>query len=258
MEMWKNFKERLQVITGKFKTVNKTLAKLLVIAILWVIIYDFILVDIPEWFPKASVIGLLTRNLCFAFMTGFIFYFVNTHLSGHKTKVKTYRYVANKVSTLDNMSINLILSIKHTLSLQNSGYEVPSRDDVSHWCKQIPNHIPVSFRVMAYTNIFPNWFKLFEFIDTETIKNVKDLLTLRDSLDSETLRLITNIENCTTTFLNMSKGVPFNTQNNSLEFWDLHIYEYRKMCNQLVTHLKKEYKVYEDEYHYLERKEKRA
>lgn len=254
MEKWKKFKERLQILTGRFKTVNKTLTKLLGLAILWVIIYDFILADIPEWFPKASVLGVLARNICFAYITGFIFYFLNTHLSAHKTKVKTHRYVHNKIAVMDKMSINLILTMKTTLGLPNSDYEVPPLQDIENWCKQIPSHNPVSFRTMAYTNIFPNWFKLFEFIDLETIRTVKDLLTLRDTLDSETLRLLTNIENCTTTFLNMSKGVPFNTQNNTLEFWDLHIYEYRKMCRELTLHLKEEYKVYAKEYHYLERK----
>ncbi|MFP7416101.1 hypothetical protein [Priestia filamentosa] len=248
--------DRQRVLIGKYKTVNKTLKKLLWIAILWVILYDFILVNIPEWFPKASVLGLLARNICFAYLTGFIFYFLNAHLSSHKTKVKTYRYVANKVEALNSLSMDLILALKNSLGIPNENYDVPTLQDVQLWCQQIPSSSPAPFKTHMYTRTFPDWFTLFQFIDQETTKVVKDLLLIRDSLDSETLRLITNIENNTTTFLNMSRGILINTPNHNLAFFDRFIHSYRSTCKQLSSHLQKEYKVYKEEYHYLERKER--
>lgn len=251
----KNF-YKLEIFIGKFKTVNKTLAKLLGIAVLWVLLYDFMLVNMDEWYPKAAVVGLLTRNLCFAFITGFIFYFLNTHLSSHKTKVKTYRYIANKVAVLDDLSTNLILSLKFSQDLDNEGYDVPPQEEIKKWCKQIPRGSAVDYKTFAFSVSFSNWFELFNFINDQTKEIVKDLLLVRDSLDSETLRYITNIENCTSVFLNVTKGQNAGPRH-SLEIYSFQIYDYRRMCHELTLHLKKEYEVYKKEYSYLEKKGRR-
>ncbi|PGN04346.1 hypothetical protein CN955_21490 [Priestia megaterium] len=54
--------------------------------------------------------------------------------------------------------------------------------------------------------------------------------------------------------MNVSKGQPLGIDDYSLEPFGNHIYEYRRMCIELQLHLDKEYKVYQNEYHYLKRK----
>lgn len=254
LEKWKNFKEKVSILTGRFKTVNKTLTHILYAAIALVVVHDFILVNIPEWFPTASTIGTLVRNICFAYVTGYIFYVLNAHLSTHKAKVKTYRYTANRMAVLDDLSINLILSLKYSLGMPNSNYDVPPLDDVKQWCNQIHAHNPTKLHTFGFTNSFTNWFELFNFLDKQTNQAVRDLLLLKDTLDSETLRLLTNIDNCAVMFLNKSKGVPFNTRANTLQSWDFFIHEYRQMCHELMVHFKEEYEPYKKEYMYLEQK----
>jgi len=259
VEWLKKFKayEKVEIFIGRFKTVNKTLAKLLGISVAWVFLYDFILVKIPEWITGASTLGLIARNICFAFITGFIFYFINTHLANHKAKVKTYRYVANKIASLNVLSSNLIHTVKATANVSNANKNEETLEEVVEWCKQIQASSFVGFRVFAYRIGFGSWYELFNYLDSETSKIVRDLLLVRDMLDSESLRLITNIENQVNMFMNISKGQPIGTDTNSLESSGLHIYEYRRMCKELQLHLRKEYKIHENEYHYLERKETR-
>lgn len=247
---------RVRIFIGKFKTINKTLAKLLGIAVAWVFLYDFILVKIPAWFPGASTLGLIARNICFAFITGFIFYFINTHLPNHKAKVKTYRYLANKITSLNALSSTLITTMKSTINLINLQKDV-EKEEVIEWCKQIQANSAISFRVRAHRIEFDNWYQLFNHLDSETSKIVRDLLLVRDVLDSESLRLITNIENEVNMFMNISKGQPLGGDSDSLNSFSFNIYEYRRLCRELRRHLKEEYKVHEYEYHYLEQKERR-
>ncbi|CAI8949445.1 putative Lipoprotein [Priestia megaterium] len=254
-ERFKKFKsfEKVKIFTGKFKTVNKNLKRLLYITGVWVLAYDFILVNIPAWHPILVTIGLLARNVSFAFITGFIFFFVNTHLSSHKTKVNTYRYTANKIASLNALSTSLITTIKLTLNLPDFNKDATTEEELEEWCMQIAGNTPVTYRVLAHRVKFQDWYVLFNFLDIETSKIVKDLLLVRDSLDSETLRLVTNIENKVNMFINVSKGLPIGPDY-SLKSFAKDIFEYRGMCKELILHLNKEYKPIADEYHHLENK----
>lgn len=238
---------------NRCKTVNKNLRTIFLIAVVWVFAYDFILVKIPAWYPFFATLGLLARNVSFAFITGFIFFFVNTHLSSHKTKVKTYRYTANKIASLNALSSSLMKTINNRLDLPLDE-DPASEEEFEKLCKQINANTPVAYMVMAHSLIFQNWYVLFNFLDIETSKVVKDLLLVRDSLDSETLRLVTNIENKVNMFINMGKGNPIGPDD-SLESFAKDIFDYRGMCKELILHLNKEYKPIADEYHHLENKE---
>ncbi|MED4253337.1 hypothetical protein P4689_12080 [Priestia megaterium] len=244
-----------EIFIGKCKTVNKNLRNLLIIAALWVFAYDFILVHIPAWRPIWATIGLLARNVSFAFITGFIFFFVNTHLSSHKTKVKTYQYTANKITALNALSSSLMKSINKKLGLPPEE-DPETEEEFKKLCKKINAPTPVKYMVMADSLTFQNWYVLFNFLDMETSKIVKDLLLIRDSLDSETLRLVTSIENKVNMFINMGKGNPIGPDD-SLEFFAEYIFKYRGMCKELTAHLNTEYKPYADEYHHLENKKTR-
>jgi len=250
----KKFKayQKVEIFVGKFKTVNKKLKKTLYITVAWVLLYDFVLVKIPEWFSGASTFGLLARNASFTFITGFIFFFINTHLSAHKTKVKTYQYTANKITALNALSSSLMKSINNQLNRPPE--EDPKKEEeFKKLCKKINAPSKVPYMVMADSLTFPNWYVLFNFLDIETSKIVKDLLLIRDSLDSETLRLITSIENKVNMFINMGKGNPIGPDD-SLESFAEDIFKYRNMCKELTAHFNTEYKPYANEYDYLENK----
>lgn len=240
---------------NRCKTVNKNLRTIFLIAVVWVLLYDFILVKIPEWFTGASTFGLLARNVSFAFITGFIFFFVNTHLPAHKTKVKTYRYTANKIASLTAFSSGLMRTINLVLGLSIDKDHI-SEEEFNKLCKQINAYSRVSYRVFGHRVVFDNWYKLFNFLDIETSRVVRDLLLVRDSLDSETLRLVTNIENKVNMFINVGKGNPIGTDN-SIAFFADDIFEYRRMCKALTLHLSTEYKPFADEYNHMERTERK-
>lgn len=240
---------------NRCKTVNKNLRTIFLIAVVWVFAYDFILVKIPAWYPFFATLGLLARNVSFAFITGFIFFFVNTHLSSYKTKVKTYRYTANKIASLTALSSRLMLTINSRLDLPLD-QDPTSEEEFKKLCKKINATAPVGYIVMAHSVYFKNWYELFNFLDVETSKIVKDLLLVRESLDTETLRLVTNIENKVNMFINMGKGNPIGP-GNSLESFADDIFEYRRMCKALTLHLSTEYKSIQQEYNHMERTERK-
>ncbi|PEN67159.1 hypothetical protein [Bacillus toyonensis] len=241
----------LKFSKNRFKAVRGELRVLFYIAVIWVVAYEFYLVNIPEWFPKAAVLGVITDKICFAYITAFIFFFVNLHLAGYAHKVKTFRYVRNKATLIRSMSIKLMLNIKKAAGVDGNENSILSKKEFIELCKKVDPRKPI--QSVGFLSIkFDDWFNYMNFIDLETNRLVKDLLFIRETLDSDTIRVLTDIEECLALHVNLTKGAY--AGNTDLETWADSIYDYVELCKKLVGHLDEKYKGYAEEYHYIEGK----
>lgn len=242
-----NFKRGKQFFTPlkrRFMTTNRIMRWILAFALAWVLLRDFWLVNILVKYKPLAVTGTLFRNLSFAYITAFIFYFLNVHLQNYKLKVRTFRYIKNKCVRLQALSINLILSLEESAGAVHIGYQKPPKEYVKNLCAKIHPLQPMKYSELEIS--FDNYYLLFDFIDLETKKLVKDLLMVKDSLDSEMMMLLTFIEDCAEKDLNYSSGFAF--QSHNLEFYSRPIYEYRSLCEDLINCLDKNYEYYQKEY----------
>ncbi|MGX5748001.1 hypothetical protein [Bacillus toyonensis] len=239
----------LRFSKNRFASVRRGLRWLLYLAVVWVIIYEFYLVDIPEWFPKASVLGAITDKICFAYITAFIFFFVNIHLSGYTHKVKMYKYVRNKAELIRVISTTLMQNIKKASELDENS--ILGKEELIEISRKIDPREPIK-SVGLLKLEFNNWFDYIDYIDLETKRLIKDLLFIRETLDADTLKILTDIEDCLTLHVNLTKGVY--VDNINLEFWIEGIYNYLEFCQKLTKHLEKKYEGYSEEFHYIENK----
>ncbi|MGG2066929.1 hypothetical protein [Bacillus sp. S14(2024)] len=236
---------------NRFKAVRVELRVLLYIAVAWIAAYEFYLVNIPEWFPKAAILGVITDKICFAYITAFIFFFVNVHLSGYVYKVKMFKYVRNKAVLIRSMGMKLMLNIKQAAGVDKDNNSIPGKEELIKLCKKVDPRKPI--QSVGFLQLeFDNWFNYMNFIDLETKRLVKDLLFIRETLDSDTIRILTDIEECLELHVNMTKGAYVG--NTNLETWADSIYEYLELCKKLIVHLDKKYKGYAEEYDYIEGK----
>ncbi|MHA2957317.1 hypothetical protein, partial [Priestia megaterium] len=203
------------------------------------------LVNVREWFPKASALGGIYRNLCFSYMTAFIFYFLNVHLQNYKTKMKNYKYVSNKIVRLAGMSGDLVYA------LGVKGEEVPGKEELEKLCKETVSTNSVLYSRLSYE--FENWYDLFSYIDVETRKIVKDLLAVKESLDPDVLMMVINIENWIELYLNDTLGKLIQYPN--LEHYAPIIHEYRKLSSELESYFWDKYEPYRQEYWEISAKE---
>lgn len=245
---FKNVVTKATFWRNRLKKVKTYLRVLLYIAILSVGLIEFWLINIPEWFPKASVIGSIWSKLCFAYITSFIFFFINVHLQSYTNKVKSFRYINNKLSVISLQSQQLLTIIQHQSHTPNSS-SLPSKDELEKWCTKIS---PSNKVTATSGRQFDNWFMYFHFIDMETKRLIGDLVLVKENLDSETLRLLTNIDDLLELHINFHKGASISIS--TLKNYSNDIHRYLTLCSELIDHLKKEFKFYQDEYHYLERK----
>lgn len=238
----------------RIKTVRKDLFYGFIVAVASVLAIDLWLIKITEFFPLGAEFGSIYYKICFGYITAFIFFFINVHLQNHKMKVKTLRYVSNKTARLYSGSLDLIIALKNANNIKNENYDIPSLEEIEDLCKRINPHFPMRYGPLGTG--FQNWFDFFQFMEDETKRSIKDLLDVKDALDTELLRLITNLDDCVESHLNSTRGLSVGNQD--LEFRSRSIYQYRSLCGEISIYLRTNYKVYSEEYHFLERLERKS
>ncbi|OLO25282.1 hypothetical protein BTA37_29420 [Priestia megaterium] len=234
-----------ELLKRRFMTMNKIVRWLFGAAVAWVLLMDFWLVNITAKYQFLAVVGSLCRNLSFAYITAFIFYFFNVHLQNYKLKVRTFRYINNKCVNLEELSIALIMSLEESAKEEHSGYQKKAKQDIKKLCLKVHPLQPLKYGEFEIP--FENYYVLFNYIDLETKRLFKDLLSVKDSLDSEMMMLLTFIENCTSQHLNYSSGIAL--ANDNLNFYSKYIYQYRSLCKELTDCLNKNYEYYREEYY---------
>ncbi|WHY73448.1 hypothetical protein [Fictibacillus enclensis] len=242
--------EKIKFVLYRVLTVRLDLLILFFIAAMSIFLYDFWLINIPEWFSGASIVGATYYKICFAYITGFIFFFVNVHLQSYKLKVKTFRYVNNKTLAIKNYSFHLL----RALQLASSNHVISPDDSqtktLAILCHNINPNNPLTYGQKGI--VIRDWYSCFKLIDEETKSLIKDLFSIKDALDTEFLRILTNIDDTLDNHINFTKG--YKIGNKNLDAWASSINDYIDLCNELISHLKGSYKMYQAEYHYLERK----
>jgi len=236
----------------RIMTMNKLVMCLFYIAVTWVLLMDFWLVNVPARYEFQATIGVLFRNLSFAYITACIFYFINVHIQNYATKVNSYRYINNKIAKFRELGRSLMTSIK-----EDGGFTEPedkslSEQEVIEICLKIHPYREVKLDYGRLSIEFKDYYTLFVFIDSETKRLVNDLLAVKESLDSEIMMLLTFIEDCTENHINSSKGRPIKESHSESDLgsYARGIYYYHELCNKIEKHLweNKKYKNYRSEF----------
>ncbi|MCU5744940.1 hypothetical protein OCC47_27155 [Bacillus cereus] len=225
----------------RFITINLWLRILLLISIISVLFIDLYLIHKPELFKNAAQLGTLYRNLCFAYITSFLFFFWNVHLQNYNAKVKSYQHVDNKVYNLRSMGISLILSLEgKEINTFLSKYPLPEVSEIFDLCYKVDPNQPIKFNYRT----FQNWFELSDFINQETRRTVNELLIIKDVLDAE---LMTELINLTQYVDRLNRCHDSDLKCKDLAKWAVPIWDYAHACSVLSSKFDKKYRIYRDE-----------
>ena len=206
-----------------------------------VLIIDLYLIHKPEWFKNAAQLGSLYRNLCFAYITSFLFFFWNVHLQSYNTKVKSYQYVDNKVHGLRKMGVALILSLEgKKVDTFLSKYPLPDVSEIFDLCYKVDPNQPLKFNYRP----FQNWFELFDFINQETRRTVNELLMIKDALDAELMSELINLAEYVDSLNRYYDTV---VECKDLSDRAVAIWDYAHACSILSSKFKEKYIIYKDE-----------
>ncbi|MDA2451408.1 hypothetical protein PDN63_23640 [Bacillus cereus] len=235
---------KLKYWKHRIATLRKDLKILFVIAVFSVLIMDLWLINIPEFFSGGAALGSLYYKICLSYITAFIFYFINVHLQNERTKVKTYKYIQNKASKLNYICGLLLNTVRKdgSLSLDSSNSEL----SIYELCKNINPR--KNFHLGGtYNIVFEHWSAGFQFITKESKELIRDLLFIKDTLNSDVLAILTEIDYLLDNSLNIVNGAKLG--NEDLTVYSNRIIEYEKLCTQLLDTVDEKYKYHKVEYH---------
>lgn len=237
----------------RIKTLRKDLKILFIIAFSSILLIDLWLINIPELFKGAAALGGIYYKICLAYITAFIFYFINVHLQAERTKVKTYKYINNKSAKINRLCNTLISSLRDSCGVPSNIKFSSKENEIAILCDFINPQQSFIFGGW-YNRFFDHWFAGFDFIFKENRELTRDLLFVRESLHSDIVEILTDIDDCIQNFINLNHGQA--TGNTDMEVYSHGIIQYKVLTDKLMKAIREKYEYHRIEYHDSFRKRK--
>lgn len=237
--------KKLYYFTNKVFAVRSDLLGIFAIALLVILLIDLVK---STYFQTSFIVRMVDfiYKLCLAYITGFIFYFINVHLQLEKNKLKTFRYINNKFANINFITNCLIASLRIANGQAPYSQNQISEEDLLSLCKGINPSKPFQLYI-PYNRTFNHWTECVSFLSMEYKVVIQELLFVKDVLDSELIVVITDIDEYLDN-LNRLKGTMLGNQDISNDATD--IYGLYSSNRKLYKVLRTKYKHHEVEYHH--------
>ncbi|MBP1931889.1 hypothetical protein [Ammoniphilus resinae] len=233
----------------RIATIRFELKLLFIISVASILVIDLWLINIPERFSGGAALGGIYYQFCLAYITSFLFYFINVHLESERQKVKLIKYINNKSAKINRLCDTVITSIREAAGIPST-IKINKEYEINIICDYVDPRRPFTIGGW-YGRTFHHWQAAAEFIAFETKDYIRDLLFVRDSLDSDVVEILLDIDDILH-IINISHGSP--SRNSDMEFYSHSLIEYQKLCQDLIKMIRVKYKFHQDEYRELFRK----
>ncbi|WP_161515509.1 hypothetical protein [Priestia megaterium] len=224
-----------------FSTVKKELRYILYGDLLFVLIYNIWLLNIPEKISWGYEIGVIIHTLCLSYIAAFIFFFLNIHHSQFKSRVKGRTYVQNKISKISRLNMELHSVLKKQLNSENEE-ELEKRILTEEQIKTACTEINVKQQVKVTSTVdyvFGNWFQYFNYMHKEIMEVISSLAQQNLYNDEELFEILFKIEFQFDAYLNRFKGNQVNVKEDSLNFFKDGIIGFSSLTEELIKYREK-------------------
>jgi hypothetical protein len=173
------------------RSIRKDLVIILLGCLIFVFLYDFWLIKIPGFFKGALELGSIFYKICIAYLTAYIFYFLNIFIKSQNDLFEINYFIARQVSKIlgDNSSI--------LIEFSNLGYTkktdiYPSKTELERILLLINIKDPVFKDTKDYNK--SSWPKYFNYFKIRTQKNINLILQRSNYLDARLVSIISELE----------------------------------------------------------------
>lgn len=173
-------------------SIRKEIKYAFLISILSILIIELIFKRFASPSQLFFRMGEIYLMICYSIVAATIFFFINQHLPIEDKKLKYFRYINNKVMSID-YEIRYVLE---NLTIPESIYksEDISYEIIKDACKK-KNPKSCVFNTMESSEPFADWYEYFNY-KVIRIKNlINDLILLNESIDPDLMEKLLVIEN---------------------------------------------------------------
>ena len=224
----------------RLKSISIEIRWAFLIALGSILITELILKNYPAANHTVISITEIWLKICYSILAATIFYFLNQHLPKEEKKLKYYRYINNKVISLDD-SIKMIIS-KLNIKSENH-YRGISKEILNDACSRI-NPLSQVVSPTESTSPFENWYEYLNYKAISIKKDIKDLILLNDIVETGLVEKLLIIEDSLKNlFLDRVRFT-----NTDLTFWASPIFNMTNQSDKAVNILIKKYRRFSKEH----------
>jgi len=230
----KNFKSNFKIKKNRFLAVREEVRRVFIFSVISVFFIEIFLNKIPACNQLFYDLGQIFLKLCYSFTGAFIIYYINIHIPKENRKVKTFRFINNKVLLIVD-EIRLLVSTIVGKSLSLEEVENKTEQEYKDACVLInpANKVPSSLE--SYQP-FESWYT-YLYYKQKIIKNIiGEIMVLNDLVDPSILQHITFIDDI------IDRSFSFERKrysNPDLEFISLAIHELVEESVKMANSLQK-------------------
>ena len=191
---------------------------------------DLYLRDIPEKFEKGSELGDLIYQICLAYITSFIFYFLVVYLKRVKDRQILEPYIADKTRTVIHSGKILVKYLVSETGIRPQNF-YPTEEELSAMCSKVN---PNSF-VQGWANL--SWMGLFREYFLKSEKAINSIYEKMPFVESKLIRYLGDIQNNPHYYTGEIR--PYKMGNTDLSFKSMHLYQYLMIIKDLEKYAEK-------------------
>ena len=221
-------------------SIRKDLFIIFIFATITILLLDFVFIDSPELFKGGARLSIIISKLCISYISAFIFYFIVVHLKRQEDKRNIFKYLEKVTYSIVGDSQSILNSLRNTAEI-DLNLKYPSQNELDKICISIdPNSEAPIINILMKPG---NWLFLFKYKKDRTFNSIKKIHTKIHFLDTEFLKLIDKIEDCS--FLkNIEMVIQIGVTNKNLLWLSSDLFEYFKRIEKLEKYADKNLKHY--------------
>ena len=195
----------------------------------------------PEIVSWGAEFGAVYYKLCLSIMSSYIFYFIVVHLKSQADKENLNAFVANKsYGVVGDYKSQILEFKKATNSALDDEYL--SKEQVEEIFKAIDpkGNAPL---LLGQLGNYANWIQYMSYHKGRTQKFIQKIFVKMPFLDSELVRLLADIDDCSHfSVIESTLNMTFN--NNDMSAWASTFHEYSLTCQKLEKYNEKKLSQY--------------
>lgn len=176
-----------------FSDLHRNLKVISVIAALIIIVRQFVLYNVPEFFSFGQELGELLFNLCIGYLVTFWFYYLTVYRRERKYKIRVQKYVevfARKtVNAYDSLISNLIESNQHILKEMGINPNSQKGFEILFRLTKMKNTSPM----MDKNFVEMTWAEYIKTQRNQIDKNLRECSIVFQHLDPDEIKVITDL-----------------------------------------------------------------
>ncbi len=246
----KKIKYLSKLLESRFGGLQKEVRNLFIISLLSIFFIELIFNKINAKYKFQYHIGLIYLKLCYSYLSAFIFYYLVVYAPKERRRVKSFRYLNNKLLMIGDQISDLLVTLFKPQTQSILKGNILTLPGVKEFCKNINPKLPIA----KIENGNASFSTCHEYLNFQTHKIkllTKELLALNDIVNEELFRGLTNINVLISDFLNFNINIYANKEIEYLSYPLYNLYIEKEETLQIFLH--KYQKRYDFLYHYFER-----